>query len=186
LTEPLFKLHEPEAGHFGPPSRAPVEFYKQEFEHSPVATSFPNRARFIGQLDEVVEYYVAHAQLLTLQSHSLVHGELHPSRIIVTDDGSLCFVNWEFAKDGDYCYDLAAVGLTPFGLLAGADTRHFSALLTLYQDVFSDTTIRERLRFYMAERCLSYIGHLCKSEENAEPVRSWFSILASALQSPMA
>lgn len=182
LAESLLKLHEPEAGRYGPPSRAPIEFHKQTFEDSLIADRLHDRVQLVRILDDLIGYYTAHANTLALNSRSLVHGELHPSRIIVTPDGSLWFVNWEFAKEGDYCYDLAYARLALFGPVATVEPVQFSALVKLYEDTFADHTVTERLRFYLAERCLSYISRLCGSAENETPVRLWFAILASALK----
>jgi hypothetical protein len=67
--------------------------------------------RFVSdpRMKWIADCYDAVIDCLVSTPHTLIHGELYPSNVLVTDDGRVCAIDWEMAAIGPGWVDVAAL-----------------------------------------------------------------------------
>jgi hypothetical protein len=68
----------------------------------------------------------------------------------VNDDG-ISIVDWLEASEGDYCRDLAQFKIGVLDEILDAQKSHqfFEEMLKFYEDQFDDSSLYDRMRFYL-------------------------------------
>ena len=93
---------------------------------------------------------------------TLLHGDLHYSNILVTEGNKFYFIDWEMTSYGDYCKDLAYFKARALDYMyrGGKETTSleiFKASLSYYKSTFNDSSIEERMRYYLSAQYLELI-----------------------------
>ncbi len=97
---------------------------------------------------------------------SLLHGDLHYTNIIVSNDNSCHLIDWENASGGDCCQDLAYFKARTLDLLfPNEDSEEsnslFDSILTQYQLKFNADDFLQRMRFFLLAQYLEVIWRSC-------------------------
>lgn len=93
---------------------------------------------------------------------SLLHGDLHYSNILVTEDNNFYLLDWEMTSYGDYCKDLAYFKVRALDYMYRDEKETtskeiFKAFLSYYKSTFNDSSIEERMRYYLSAQYLELI-----------------------------
>ena len=98
----------------------------------------------------------------SLVQPSMLHGDLHYSNILVTEDNNFYLIDWEMASYGDYCKDLAYFKARALDYMYrdkgdSSSIDIFKSCLHYYKSAFNDSSIEERMLFYLPTQYLELI-----------------------------
>jgi aminoglycoside phosphotransferase len=108
------------------------------------------KERVARHIDQLEQYYLREKDAFEYKAQ-VIHGDLWWDNILV-DDGKTKLVDWLESSEQDYCRDLAQlkIGTLDEVLDAPASQSCFQEILNTYRVEFEDTSIYERMRYYLS------------------------------------
>ena len=132
-----------------------------------------NKLIDIDLLNQYFDYVINHHRKINFQKGriSLLQGDLHPANILITKNENLCFLDWENARLGDYCEDLAYLKARTLDFMYADSLHSYNELIGYYSDIFKDKNIKERMDYFLTMEYLRDIWRSCYPEISEKTVQ---------------
>ena len=149
--------------------RHDAAFYRHWLDRAMRSDDDPRLRAIASRYDGVID-------LLLSQPRTLIHGELYPSNVLVTDRGRVCAIDWEMAAIGPGCVDIAALSSG-----RGWTEADREALVDAYVGTRTDGNLRAAIdaaRVYLA---LQWLGWSDPWTPPADRAQDWLGDAVDAL-----